>query len=354
MSDQALDWVIGNLATHPSTNTTPLIWCTDENALNAIPSLPHTNVRLFTNRWDIAEQARLHALTTEFSDFDFSALQESTIAGFFYRISKEKPLVHHILNHAWRCLMVEGTLYLAGFKNDGIKTYVEKIAQRMGCEKAISKQGQIYTAKLVKKAPFHAEQQLDTNDYSRARPIATDSGLLLVSKPGLFGWNKIDAGSELLIGELPKVLANLPSPRSALDLGCGYGYLTVAAAGAAGTASIEQWILTDNNAGALALAAQNLANNHIRGDVVAGDAGSTIRDKVDLILCNPPFHQGFSLDADLTDKFLASAKRLLGPNGLALFVVNQFIPLERKAAPLFRRVEKLLDNGSFKVICLRH
>jgi 16S rRNA (guanine1207-N2)-methyltransferase len=259
--------------------------------------------------------------------------------------------VHHLLNQAWRCLKPDGELWLSGFKNDGTKTYIEKIAKLLGCDKNIKKNGQVYTAQLIKHSPFDAQLQLDSSDYTLTRPIVSDSGLTLISKPGLFGWNKIDAGSALLIAQLEQVLSNRPAPQTGLDLGCGYGYLTVAA-NQIPPAVAKNWILTDNNAAALQIAAANLQLNNINGQVIGADAGFGLPVKADLLLCNPPFHQGFSVDGDLTDKFLTNASRLLAPDGLALFVVNQFIPLERKAAPLFKQVKTLVDNGSFKVISL--
>jgi 16S rRNA (guanine1207-N2)-methyltransferase len=351
MSDQALDWMVNTLRAHPVISGQQLVWCTDENALHGITGFHHSSLRLITNRWDVAEQATAKKLTVEFSDFDLSAQKDCSLDGFFYRVSKEKPLVHHLLNHAWRCLKIGGELYLSGFKNDGTKTYIEKIAKLMQCDKTTRKDGQIYSARLIKNAKFDPLIQLDSCDYTSLRPIAQDSGLQLVSKPGLFGWNKIDAGSALLIDHLEQALSGRPMPASCLDLGCGYGYLTIAAAK---SIAIKHWLLTDNNSAAVTVASENLKINGLTGSVIAADAGSGIQGKVDLLLCNPPFHQGFSVDGDLTDKFLASASRSLAPQGVALFVVNQFIPLERKAAPLFRQINTLVDNGSFKVIQLAH
>lgn len=352
MSDQALAWIVDALNKNTAEDDNQFVWCTDENALNGLSPLPHPNLKVITNRWDIAEQVKRCKLNVLFCDFDFSQQGDCTLDGVFYRVSKEKPLVHHLLNQAWRCLKIGGKLWLSGFKNDGTKTYIEKAAAVFGCEKSIKKNGQVYCAQLIKLAPFDPQQQLDASDYHQTRPVASGSGLNLVSKPGLFGWNKIDAGSALLIAHLDSALANRPTPKTALDLGCGYGYLTFAAARHPSTTGITHWILTDNNAAALQVAEENLRINQMSGDVIGADAGSGIQAKVDLLLCNPPFHQGFSVDGDLTDKFLVSASRLVSPNGLALFVVNQFIPLERKAIPLFRQVETLVDNGSFKVISL--
>jgi 16S rRNA (guanine1207-N2)-methyltransferase len=71
------------------------------------------------------------------------------------------------------------------------------------------------------------------------------------------------------------------------------------------------------------------------------------------VICNPPFHQGFDVEAELTTRFLQAARDRLARNGTALFVVNQFIPLERKAQPLFKSVHEICRARGFKVIALR-
>jgi 16S rRNA (guanine1207-N2)-methyltransferase len=353
MNDLPLNWITQELTSIGADKNAKYLWCTDENALNTLPAaLHHEQLLVLTNRWDVAEQAKARGFITEFNDFDCSGIADNSLDKIFYRVSKEKPVVHHLLDQAWRCLKPGGQLLLAGYKNEGTKTYIEKIAKLLGSGKNIVKNGPVYSAELSKYTEYDAAELLDDSDYRQPRPITQDSDLQLLSKPGLFGWNKVDAGSALLIEQL-KELSPLPNPfKTCVDLGCGYGYLTIAAASLDICNSINHWTLTDNNAAALQLAQHNLQHNQLNGEVIAADAGKSIRAKADLVLCNPPFHQGFGIDGDLTDKFLQSAKHLLAPQGIALFVVNQFIPLERKAAPLFSQIKVIIDNGSFKVIQL--
>lgn len=353
MNDLALNWITQQLSAIQVDKSARLLWCTDENALNTLPTALHQEqLLLLSNRWDVAEQAKTRGFTTRFNDFDCSDIADNSLDKIFYRVSKEKPVVHHLLNQAWRCLKPGGQLILAGYKNEGTKTYIEKIAKLLGSGKNIEKNGPVYSAALSKYTEYDATQLLDDSDYRSSRLIAPNSGLELLSKPGLFGWNKLDSGSVLLIEQL-KQLSPLPNAlNSCVDLGCGYGYLTIAAASLDICKNINHWILTDNNAAALQLAQQNLQYNQLNGEVIAADAGKSIRAKADLLLCNPPFHQGFGIDGDLTDKFLINAKHLLAPQGIALFVVNQFIPLERKAVSLFSKIKLVVDNGSFKVIQL--
>ena len=83
-------------------------------------------------------------------------------------------------------------------------------------------------------------------------------------------------------------------------------------------------------------------------------AGDGIDEQFDTILCNPPFHSGFSVDDQLAVKFLSQTQRLLNRSGQALFVVNTFIPLEHKAKLFFERIDVVANNGSFKLISLKH
>ncbi len=349
MNDMAVTWLAQMITQE---NEGKSLWCSDENVLNALPAADKWAHKpaFMTNRWDVAQQAEQQGFPSFFSDFDFSGINDASLDRVFYRISKEKPVTHHIINQAHRALMPGGKLFLCGQKNEGIKTYIDKAGTLFGCGATAQKNGAVYTAVLEKRAS-HSAQQLDDSAYPQLRPIASPAGITIHSKPGLFGWNKIDQGSEFLIHTLPDLLNSLPRPpASLLDLGCGYGYLTLMT----GHLPLEQRVLTDNNAAALGAAHRNCELNHISAQVIAADAGDQIRQMFDLILCNPPFHQGFSVDGDLTDKFLCSAKRLLARQGTAVFVVNQFISLEKKAREHFSSVKTLSHNGSFKVVALAH
>ncbi|MDR2212236.1 MAG: methyltransferase, partial [Pseudomonadales bacterium] len=113
-------------------------------------------------------------------------------------------------------------------------------------------------------------------------------------------------------------------------------------------------IATDNNAAAIHAAAYNLERSIPPGHfaVMLDDCAAALHTPVDLIVCNPPFHQGFAVEGALTERFLAAARRLLKPNGQALFVVNAFIPLERKAAAMFGAINTLANDRRFKVLSL--
>ena len=271
---------------------------------------------LRSNRYEIAQAAAQAGVSTKFSDFDFSDLEAGSFDSVLFRVSKERAVSHHIINQASVLLKRGGALMLSGEKTDGVKTYTGHANKLFGDSCQPKKCGNYYLSRLTKYSDDG--KLLDDKNYLALRSIGGPENLPLQSKPGIFGWNKIDQGSALLINQFPQ--------------------------------GFEQITATDNNAAALNACTTNFAALKVDGTVISGDAGSQLEERFDAIICNPPFHQGFNIDSELTAKFLTASKRLLAPRGRALFVVNNFIALEKKALDYFPRVREVARSGSFKLI----
>lgn len=327
----------------------PALLVADENCLHfPFHALPEAT-EVLSNRFDVAERARAAGAHTRFSDFDLAPWPDQSLALVACRLSKEKASMHYLANGARRALATGGRLVLTGGKGEGIKSYAHRIGGAFGDGRgATRKRGALYQVECTKRDA--TAPALPDDDYPRLRPVGELNGRPLYSKPGIFGWDRVDAGSRLLADALPAFLADSDGeePRRLLDLGCGYGYLGLAAA------RLGDFVITatDNNAAALIACRHNFREHDIAGRVIADDAGAHLAPGFDLVLCNPPFHQGFRGDRALTEKFLDAARRLLGPGGRALFVVNAFVPLEKLAGHRFRSVVVVRETPSFKVVAL--
>lgn len=325
---------------------TPLWWFADEQVANMPVPAVRADWRCFSNRCDIAALLSAANYPVDLNDFVMppEALLPQTVC---YRVSKEKALVHYLINQALSKLAVGGSLVLAGHKNDGLHSYAKKAAVLVGASAEIKKHGgAAYIATITKYA--EPSGVLPDSDYRQIQEIAQAPSLY--SKPGIFGWQKIDQGSALLVDQLPEFWAGFSQPPASLvDLGCGYGFITVMAAA---QLPASRWLLTDNNATALLAARKNCEAHGISAQIELANCAAELNGPYDAVLCNPPFHKGFAVAGSLTDQFIAAAHRLLRRNGRALFVVNQFIPLERKASTLFASVEVLAEQDGFKVFCL--
>jgi len=347
-----LEHLLADLLNSPANSPAgPLLWIADEslteNELQVVRA--HPALYVLTNRCDLGATLSASGLQVTISDFDFSTLPEQQFASIVYRVSKERPLVHHCINESFRHLLADGALHLLGSKDDGIRTHGRNAEQVFGTPEHAKKQGDVYRVTLLRAEDTVEDdvRWLDCKDYAQLRPC-TVGDMHFISKPGVFGWNKVDRGSALLVEQTHKLITNKKQAGTVLDLGCGYGYLLLA------TADIPfsgRWA-TDNNAAAVQAAAASFARQHLAVTVSLDDCAEHLQERFDLILCNPPFHQGFSTSNALAVKFLTQIRRLLAPNGRALVVVNQFIPLEKAAAETFEKVATVTQEHGFKVVQL--
>ncbi len=325
----------------------PALWLLDEHGGNACFPEANSNVRVVSNRYDVVCRLQQEGWRAEFSDYDFSAMPMASLDKVFFRLAKEKPLVHYVINSAAQLLKKGGRLLLAGTKQQGIKTYAKSAARCLGGRANIEKRGNEYLVEVIR--GDGKPEALDDKNYKQLREIMTLNMKPVSSKPGLYGWAKVDAGSQLFVEQFSSFACCKP-PDTILDLGCGYGYLSLMAhdyfPGAHITAS-------DNNAAALRACKDNFNTHGIVGDVIADDCGGGLRGDFELIICNPPFHQGFGVERDLSRLFIERARDLCHTKGQVGFVVNAFIPIEKIAREYFSNVEQLSGNGQFKVLCMR-
>ena len=346
--DRALELLLDQLrldqsSHNQSSQTNKSLWFADENCHAIIPELAEYNNTLdvLTNRFDLHQNAQKLGLNSLFNDVDFSQT-EKAFDHIYLRISKEKPVTHHAINQAKYHLKPSGVLHIAGHKNEGAKTYIKKTTELFTNTLSTKKAKEAHSATFSH--PIPNTNDLDTSEYTQLREIGQYNGKPLYSKPGVFGYNKLDEGSLLLLETLQQ--ENIHPGKDILDLGCGYGLLTLGAL----DYQANSYTATDNNAAALNAIRLNAEMWDQKIDVIAADAGKGITRQFDLILCNPPFHQGFSVSGELTDKFLQSTQKLLTKNGVAYFVVNSFVGIESRSDKKKLHIKTILNNKKFKVL----
>ncbi len=310
---------------------------------------------VLTNRYDIAQYYSDQCNSVHFNDFVFSELSSEHFDGVFYRVSKEKAIAQHVINQAFLHLKPGQSLIMAGYKNEGIKTYINRAEALFACKADIVNGGK--TSKLAKLTRHGTTEQprlLDSRHYEQLREALSLQGQTVWSKPGIFGWDKIDKGSQFLVDHLPTWFGDTDLTQcKILDLGCGYGYLSLMVA----QKPFQRLVATDSNAAAITACQANLKSWCDAGvvkvsefSVIADDCARQIDESFHYIVCNPPFHRGFDTDQTLTERFLQETKRHLITGGRALFVVNQFIGLEKIAADLFSKAHVIARNKSFKLV----
>lgn len=165
------------------------------------------------------------------------------------------------------------------------------------------------------------------------------------SRPGIYGWDKIDKGSALLVEHLPGDLSG-----HGADFGCGYGFLSCAVLDKCRKAKSVEYIDADSRA--VEMAAKNLERfEHKKSglwlDLASSNTG--LENKYDWVVMNPPFHEGRKTDSDIGVAFIKNAHKALRRKGQLLMVANNQLPYERVLSEVFWSAEMIAQGGGFKV-----
>nr|WP_296765869.1 methyltransferase [Rhodococcus sp. (in: high G+C Gram-positive bacteria)] len=177
-----------------------------------------------------------------------------------------------------------------------------------------------------------------------ATEMIEDLDLTVVAHGAVFAGAKLDIGTRFLATFVARMK---PNARTVVDLGCGTGILACVAAQTHPDARI---VATDRSAAAVASARASAQANGVTIDVVRDDAMGTFADSsVDLIVCNPPFHEGASLHTGSAEKLFAAAGRVLAPGGELWTVYNTHLGYRRAIADAVGPTEVAGKNAKFTV-----
>jgi 16S rRNA (guanine1207-N2)-methyltransferase len=239
-----------------------------------------------------------------------------------------------------------GGIVLACVPNaEGAKSAQADLAALLGTVSHLSKHkcrvfwGESQIA-LRNHALFEAWSALD-------RPQANVAGYF--SRPGLFAWDRVDTASQLLATHLPDDLHG-----QVADFGAGYGYLATQIV--ARCPHITALDLYEAEARALEPARLNTERAiHESGRELAfavhwHDVTVGTDRRYDVIVSNPPFHQGRADLPDLGRAFIARAANALVPQGRLWLVANRHLSYESTLAAHFEQVRTVVMEEGFKVI----
>jgi len=202
-----------------------------------------------------------------------------------------------------------------------------------------------------KKARLGISRLAERPDLDLVSSLATyrmpGSDLLLRNLPNVFSRERPDAGTRLLLAHLPQTAGEL----AAIDLGCGNGILAVALAGTCPQARI---LCADESYQAVASARLNIALLDDQTDRFSFTVGDGLDQEPcssrDLVICNPPFHQGQTMGDLPAWTMFAQAERVLRPGGELRIVGNRHLGYHAKLKRLFKQVDLVASDERFVVL----
>ena len=168
----------------------------------------------------------------------------------------------------------------------------------------------------------------------------------LLNHANLFCREGLDIGTRAFLPHLPKHLSRI----RVADLGCGNGVLGIAYALGSPQAELT---LVDESYMAVQSAKENwrAALGERPVEIRAGDGlAEQEEDSLDLVLCNPPFHQQQVVGDFLAWRMFQQARAALVKGGELWIVGNRHLGYHAKLKRLFRGVEQVAATPKFVVL----
>ena len=169
----------------------------------------------------------------------------------------------------------------------------------------------------------------------------------MTTASGVFSADRLDKGTQVLLGHVPEP----PESGTLLDLGCGWGPITLALADAAPAATV---LATDVNERSLVLAARNAADAGHK-TVRAVEAGALLTElresgqRLDVIWSNPPVRVG----KEALHRLMLDWLPLLAEDGEAWLVVGKNLGADSLTTWLGTQgyqVERAASSKGFRVL----
>jgi len=167
-----------------------------------------------------------------------------------------------------------------------------------------------------------------------------------VNHSNLFSREKLDIGTRFFLEHLPQ-----GDFKTILDLGCANGIVGIAAKRLNPSARV---MFSDESKMAILSARTNYARYFTDTEPAEFHWTNCFEDgvsgSVDLVLCNPPFHQGTTMGDVIARQMFDDAHRVLRPEGKIRVVGNTHLQYQRVLDRVFGNSEILATNSKFMIV----
>jgi 23S rRNA (guanine1835-N2)-methyltransferase len=190
---------------------------------------------------------------------------------------------------------------------------------------------------------FFAESEPKTKSRWPSRVKVPELDAELQVEAGVFSQDSLDLGARFFLQQVPKgILGGIA------DLGCGNGVIGLVAAQRSPDAKV--WFC-DESAQAIKSARNNAAAIFPGRDVGfhLGNGLDGLDARFDLVLLNPPFHRGHSIDDGVARMLFGQARARLAPHGQLMVIGNRKLQYQQPLRRLFAKVEQLAADARFTI-----
>lgn len=197
---------------------------------------------------------------------------------------------------------------------------------------------------FVKKATIF-ELNLSNGIPSPYPKTNTFLGVKLSCYANVFGRDKLDPGAEFFLENLKY----LPSKNNVADLCCGSGILGIKYGIEHTESNLDFY---DESYEAILSSQISWKKNNLakQAHFIWQDGLGNKPKQYDLILCNPPFHEGHTIGDHIAKRLFHQAKLALSGNGELVVVGNRHLGYHQTLKKYFKHVEQIASNAKFVLL----
>lgn len=189
-------------------------------------------------------------------------------------------------------------------------------------------------ARVIPANPYPVIYRLENSQYQ------------ICNHANVFSRDSLDIGTRFLLAHLPV----LPEACDIADLGCGNGVVGLMLAEKHPQATVH---FVDESFMAVASARQNFTQAFPprQAKFYVSDALSEFaNESMDLIICNPPFHQQHTVGDQVALTMFKQARRVLKKNGQFWVIGNRHLDYHQTLKKLFTQAVVVAANPKFVII----
>ena len=238
-------------------------------------------------------------------------------------------LTHHVLPHS-KLICGSMVKHLAPTSFDLINKYIGTTTTSL----AVKKARLIFASFEKEKISNIYPQKIKMDGFEKT----------FINHSNLFSREKLDIGTRFFLEHIPK-----GDFTSILDLGCANGIIGVRARELNPNSQIHY---SDESYQAILSATENYKNHFNDGPILhwtnCFEDGQ--KNSLDLVLCNPPFHQGTTVGDFIATQMFKDSYQSLRKGGLIRVIENSHLGYQAKLKHIFGNSKIVATNKKFMIV----
>ncbi|MFT6270111.1 MAG: 16S rRNA (guanine1207-N2)-methyltransferase [Alphaproteobacteria bacterium] len=273
-------------------------------------------------------------------------IEKHSLDGVVIYMPKSKQQLAMLINNASYLVKPNGTLLLVGENKAGIKS-APKLLEKIGTQ--VNKIDSAKHCGLYAVTVTKPQANFKIDDYSIVHEYQINQqSMQIYSLPGVFGHKQLDPGTDLLLQQLtPESLAKNKTRGHVYDFACGTGIIGCYLAKV--ITKTKHVTMSDISALATYCSEQTARLNEVEVNVISCSGVAQCDTKFDVIVSNPPFHEGIQQDYSITDSFIKQAFSRSHQYASITLVANRFLPYPGILDTVYKGFTEVAVSNKYRV-----